>query len=475
RSRVLTNGESIFDLRGRYATLPQHFAASGYRTMGAGKLFHGSSGKYAKFFQAYGPGSGNQGGPFTREELNTLQQNPMHSVDRGPGKLKAVLPMNGMPDVRRNGKSRNNSFDWGPVNVTAQEMPDGQVADWATRQLSNKSDQPFFMGVGFYRPHQPLFAPEKYFRPFPADQMVLPNVKEDDLDDMSDYAAKLARFPLTAGSHAVVKQYGQWDDAVAGYLACVHFIDELLGTVLDSLDESHYADDTWIILLSDHGYHLGQKEHWGKLTPWHESTRVPLIMVPPKGWQQEGFQAGMTIDRPVSLIDVYPTLVDICGLSSPKHRLDGQSLRALLDGPTTSQPRFAVTTVGRGTFSVVSDQHRYIRFFDGSEQLYDRESDPLEWNNRINDPELQSIRSRLRGQVPEMPQVAHYVRYREWKAVLYANSETPTELYSIQPGTGSGGGIGETRNVANDHPNVIKSIRAYLATHPTTTQCITIE
>lgn len=463
-SGVFTNGGSIFDLDGRYETLPEHFAAYGYRTSGAGKLFHGSGGKYAKFFQTYGPGTGNQGGPFTREELDTTKQNPTNRVDRGPGKLQAVLPLNRMPDDRRTGRSRNNSFDWGPVNVSTAQMPDGEVAAWAVKQLDQAHDQPFFMGVGFYRPHQPLFAPEKYFAPFQPEQISLPSTRSNDLADLSPYARKLALLPLTAGTHATVVKHDQWDDAVSAYLACVHFVDDLLGQVIDALDRSPHARDTWIVLFSDHGYHLGERRHWGKFTPWRESTRVPLIIVPPKDAQTSGFRTDTKVAEAVSLIDIYPTLIELCGLPQPSHSLDGKSLRDLVSAaPDQSNgARHAITTVGRGTQSIVDQRHRYIRYFDGSEELYDWKTDPQEWNNVADDPTYRSVKEQLAERLPDDPNVAHYVRYGDWKAVLFRDDQQPL-LYPIAAGTGSGGGIGETKSVADEHPEVVTTITQKLA------------
>lgn len=462
---VFTNGESVFQLRGKFTTLPEHFAKQGYRTLGAGKLFHGSSGKYRQFFQEYGPGSGNQGGPFTRQELNTLNQNPTYKVDRGEGKLQAVLPLNRMPDDRRTGKARNNSFDWGPVDVPTGDMPDGEVAAWAAQQLGGKFQKPFFLGVGFYRPHQPLFAPKKYFAPFPFAETKLPPTRESDLSDLSWYARELAVLPLTAGRHATVVKHQQWRPAVASYLACVHFVDDLLGQVLDALDESPYSDNTLIVLWSDHGYHLGEKQHWGKFTPWRESTRVPMIIVPPRSMQLEGFEAGTACNRPVSLIDLYPTLVDLCGLPQP-HELDGRSLRPLLRQPQSEWPHPALTAVGRGTFSVCGQNHRYIRYFDGSDELYDLTADPREWNNLAGQAEHADVQQRLARFIPPEPDVAHYVRQGKWKGVFFADSKQQPLLFEVVPGTGSGGGIGETQSVANRHPQVVDGMRKYLQSHP---------
>ncbi len=470
---VFTNGETVFDLGGRYVTLPEHFAASGYRTLGAGKLFHGSGGRYAKFFGEYGPGSGNQGGPFTREELDTLKQNPTHTVDRGPGKLKAVLPLNRMPDDRRTDRSRNNSFDWGPVDVTDDEMPDGQVAAWAVGQLKRDFRRPFWLGVGFYRPHQPLFAPRRYHEMFPPSRVELPPVKDDDLDDLSWYARELAVLPLTAGRHATVVRYDQWRNAVSSYLACVRFVDEQVGRVLDALDASPYRDRTLIVLWSDHGYHLGEKEHWGKYTPWQESTRVPMIIVPPLDSPPDGFKPGRTCRRPVSLVDLYPTLVDLCGLKPP-HRLDGRSLKPLLSNPEAAWDRPAIVSVGRGTYSIRSEDHGYVRYFDGAEELYDLKQDPHEWNNLAADASCADVKQKLAAAIPADGHVAHFVRMGRWKAVLFKDPDRQPLLFELVAGTGAGGGVGETRSVADERPEVLKEIQQHIDAHTPKGKCLMI-
>ncbi|QDU63455.1 Choline-sulfatase [Planctomycetes bacterium Pan216] len=464
RTGVHTNGDTLFQLKGKYTTLPEQFAANGYETLGAGKLFH-SAGLYAKFFESYGPASGNQGGPFTRAELDTLKQDPVHQVDRGPGNLKATLPLNGMPDDRRTGKSRNNTFDWGPVDVSDDEMPDGQVAAWGVKQLERRHERPFFLGVGFYRPHQPLFAPRRYHEMFPPAEMTLPPFRTDDLDDLSPYARRLAVLPLTAGRHDTVVKYGQWPAAVSSYLASVRFVDELVGRVVDALDASPDASDTAIVLWSDHGYHLGQKRHWGKYTPWRESTRVPLIIVPPKEDGGTGFARGATCDRPVSLVDLYPTLLALCDLPEP-HDLDGRSLLPLLEDPQRAWNHPVVTTVGRGTYSVRDQTHRYVRYFDGSEELYDLRVDPNEWTNVASDPIQQSVKSRLQAALPTDEDVTHFVRMGRWKAVIFKDPGRAPLLFELVAGTGGGGGIGETKSVASSHPEVLARIRRGLADLP---------
>lgn len=474
---VFTNGDSFFDLDPSIASLPPHLANFGYKTIATGKVYPGYDQSYAPYVDILGPGSGNQGGPFTRDELNTLKQNPTHRVDRGPGKLTATLPLNGMPDDRRGSRAINNSFDWGPVNVNDEEMPDGIVARWAANQLQISHDKPFFLGVGFYRPHQPLFVPEKYFKPFPPENIILPETQADDLDDLPPYAQRLARYALTSGTHKTVVEHEQWDDAVAAYLATIHFVDTQIGIILESLTNSDYHENTWIVLLSDHGWHLGEKQHWGKFTPWSRSTRVPLIIVPPSNEKHTEWARGAKIDAPVSLIDIYPTIVELANVATPEHTLDGESLTPLLK--TKSNPelpkRHAITSNGRGTHAVVKGSYRYIQYFDGSEELYQTQEDPSEFKNLAALPQYEDLKKSLQQLIPEDPEVAHYIRY-DWKKIIVFKDETrePT-LYEITPGTGVGGGIGETKNQQQDFPETMNHIKAYLNKNPGLPKRLTLE
>lgn len=476
KTGVFTNGNSFFDVDPSIQSIPQHLSQNGYQTFSTGKVFPGSDRRYASYVDKLGPDSGNQGGPFTREEINTLNQNPTHRVDRGPGKLKATLPLNGMPDDRRRGVAINNSFDWGPVDVTETEMADGMVARWAADQLTQTHEKPFYLGVGFYRPHQPLFAPRKYFEPFNPEKMQLPQTLPHDLDDLPLYAQKLARFALTSGTHKTVVEYGQWGNAVAAYLACVNFIDDQIGLILDALDNSVAADNTWIILVSDHGWHLGQKEHWGKFTPWAVSTRVPVILVPPSSYNSKSWVRGGKVDTPISLLDIYPTIVELTGSGATGHSLDGQSLVPLLKpnfNPLTSD-RFAVSSIGRGTHSVVKGRYRYIRYFDGSEELYDRQADPNEFQNLARKPQFADLKQQYKRHIPDDPDVEHFIRYEWTKIIVFKEQSRKPVLFEITPGSGIGGGIGETKDLSEKYSQLLTKIKTHLDNNPNLAKHLTL-
>ena len=390
-------------LRPETEQLPMSFAKAGYRTLGTGKL---SGDKEKTFDQYYGVGQrwsplGADAVQYTPTELPTKgSDDPRHIVKDSRGR-KIVLPLNRMPSDRRPDTIAGESFDWGPFDVLDSEMGDTQITDWAIERIRDlglqsldgdltaagsprdEGEKPFFLGVGYYRPHIPLWAPKRFFDRFADSPGQLPQVKRDDLDDLSATAKKWAVEAVTAGSHATVVKYKQWQAAVEAYLACITYVDHEIGRLLDTLDSSPFGDNTVIVLWSDHGWHLGEKQHWGKWTGWERSTRVPLIMVPPKRLSDRFAAGGSRCDRPVGLIDLYPTLTEICAVESPG-KLDGQSLVPLLREPQRSTNRAVVTMFDPGNVSLRTDHWRLIRYADGSEEIYDHREDPNEWDNLAN-------------------------------------------------------------------------------------------
>lgn len=322
-------------------TLPERFAKNGYRTLAAGKIFHTRD---KRFFQEYG---GNFGG-------------------FGPRPKKKISQPHGHP-----------LWDWGAFPERDDQMPDYKIANWAVNQLKSMpadSDKPFFMGVGFYRPHVPMFAPKKWFDKFPLDKIQLPKVKEDDRDDLSQYAIALTNEKHVSPEHKWVKSAGQWEHAVQSYLASVAFADHCLGMVLDALDASPHKDNTIVILFADHGFHLGEKQRWAKRTIWENGVRVPLIIAGP------GLKKGQKTHKPTQLLDVYPTLLELAGL--PRDSLqEGNSLVPLLNNPKADWPHVAISSFGKGNYAIRSEHFRYIRYLDGSEEFYDHRNDPHEWTN----------------------------------------------------------------------------------------------
>ncbi|MES2739090.1 MAG: sulfatase [Verrucomicrobiota bacterium] len=382
--------------------MPLHFAASGYETLGAGKLYHSAS---PEFFDDYYD-TENRWSPFTQEQARYTDEElpskgsakPRHVIKGGPGGRDWVLPLNGLPSERNADGKEGESFDWGPVNVADEEMGDTQVTNWAMKKLGEPRAKSFFLGIGYYRPHIPLFAPQQDFDALPPVEAIeLPACIPDDLDDLGAAGTKFALDPITAGTHKLVADHDQWKQAVRAYLACTTYVDRQIGRLLSTLEASPQANNTWIILFSDHGWQLGEKQHWGKWTGWRASTRMPLIIVPPANFQAA---RGKICAEPVSLMDLYPTLIEVCHLAK-KEGVAGQSLAPLLMNPDQVTGRAVVTAFDPGNHSLSTRDWRYLRYDTGEEELYDIMTDPHEWHNLAKASEHESKLTEMRNQLAQ--------------------------------------------------------------------------
>jgi len=282
-------------------------------------------------------------------------------------------------------------------------LPDELTTDWAIDALRRHRDGPFFLGVGYMKPHTPLNAPQEYFDRFPLDSLELPPQLAGDLDDCA--RALIEHRPYGFLTYALIVQDGErgWREWLQAYLACIAFMDDQLGRLLDALEETGHADDTIVVFTSDNGYHMGEKEYLFKDSLWAESCEVPLAIAGP------GIASGRCA-TPVSHLDLYPTLLDLCGLpANPNadthgHPLPGHSLRELLTAPAGgwSGPPAALSTVRGDTgthHSVCSSTHRYTLCGNGEEELYDRHADPHEWRNLTGDSEHETARQELRAEL----------------------------------------------------------------------------
>jgi len=344
-------------------TLPQHFSAHGYRSFGGGKIFH----------HAIGPLSDPQSWD---EQLDYRA----HDWPK-PEKVHA----HGIPGA-------NTQFDWGPLEGTDEDTPDWQVAQWAADLLLKKQDKPFFLAAGIFRPHLPWYVPKEYFESYPLHEVTLPAVNPADLEDVPPVARAIAD---PHGDFADVVRYGQWHKAVQGYAASIIFADRLVGIILDALDKGPHGDNTIIVLWSDHGWHLGEKLTFRKKTLWEEAARANLMVALP-----DGKNAGSRSSRTVNLLDIYPTLIELCGLP-PGKEIEGTSLISLLEDPQAPWKRPSLTTFLRNDHSVRSERWRYTRYADGSEELYDHRNDSNEWNNLADNPEYAQIKQSLAQWFPE--------------------------------------------------------------------------
>ena len=339
-------------------TLPQHFMAAGYHVVGGGKIFHGPYKDPASWHEYFG-----------------------RPHDPAPAKLPA------------NGIKTDRHFDWGPLDVPDEAMGDTQVTQWAIDYLRKKHDRPFFLAVGLYRPHLPWFVPRPWFDQHPLAKIELPLVREDDLDDLPPAGLLMAK---PDGDHRKVLATDNWSRGVQAYLASISFTDACVGRLMQALEETGQADNTIIVMWSDHGWHLGEKQHWRKFTLWEEATRVPMTMVVPGLTPR-----GQTCDRTVSLLDIYPTLVDLCSLPG-RSELEGKSLTPLLRDPAAEWARPVVTTHGRWNHAVRSERWRYIRYKDKGEELYDHDKDPNEWTNLADRSEFKEVKRGLAVWFPKV-------------------------------------------------------------------------
>jgi len=282
-----------------------------------------------------------------------------------------------------------------PLDCKDEDMEDYQIVSYAIDQLNRKHDKPFFLACGLRKPHMPWNVPQKYYDMYPLDSIVLPTVIPNDLDDIPAAGIDFAK---PKGDHAAILKSGQWKNAVQAYLATITFCDAMLGRLFDAFEKSAYRDNTIVVVWSDHGWHLGEKEHWRKFALWEEATRAPLL------WKVPGLtKPGTRITTPVDLMHIYPTLCDLTGVPLPQHKLEGTSIRSLLANPTATPAdgTFALMTWLQNNHAIRTTDWRYIRYADGSEELYDEKSDPHEWTNLANKPELQPVKERLANLMPK--------------------------------------------------------------------------
>ncbi|MEM8671432.1 MAG: sulfatase-like hydrolase/transferase [Planctomycetota bacterium] len=356
--------------------MPKYFSEHGYWSAGSGKILH-----YfidAPSWDEYFP--------------------PKETEDPFP---RTYYPKNRPVNLPRGGPWQYVETDWAALDVTDQEFGgDWLVSKWVGEQLAKSHEKPFFLACGIYRPHEPWFVPKKYFEPFPLDEIQLPpGYLEDDLDDLPPAGKK--RGPNRYFPH--IREQGQWKQGIQGYLASIYFADSMLGRVLDALENGPNRDNTIVVLWSDHGWHLGEKQHWQKFTGWRVCTRVPLMMRVPSGTEglPTGTTAGTVCDAPVNLLSLFPTLTDLAGLPADETH-SGPSLLPLLSDSSADWPHVSITYLGRpGNFGLSGKRFRYIAYDNGDEEFYDIANDRYEWKNLASDPAFSEQKAELKAQAPE--------------------------------------------------------------------------
>lgn len=357
-------------------TMPEYFRKNGYHVAGAGKVFHHVAG-----FNPPDVWDEFQLQVFDDPWYRRAEWYPwVKKIPNPPGH-----PFNGLRNFQ-------GEFDWGILPREEREYGDMAAVNWAEQFVKRKHTKPFFAAVGLWHPHIPMFSPKRYFDLYPEDKVKLPIVPEDDLNDVPAEGRALAAARIE--EHDRIAKEGKWREGVRAYLAAISFADAMVGRILDALNKSEYARNTVVVFWSDNGWHLGEKRHWHKSTLWQRSTHVPFIMKTPGMGD-----AGVARNQPVTLLDLYPTLVDVCGLPR-KTDLDGTTLRPLLrSASATWKP--AVITFLPGNHAVVTERWRYIRYNQGGEELYDRKSDANEFHNLASKPEHARLKRQLASWMPK--------------------------------------------------------------------------
>lgn len=421
-------------------TMMDHFRAHGYQTLGTGKLMHHMvRGEWTNF------GNRADYGPFAFDGENKIAHPDVPAPYREIGAVDGSFG----PLINLQGKKTSSGAaltwqtgSWAKqrtLRVQSQQDRDPTAdelnGEWAVGQIKEHAGKsgrkPFFMGVGFIRPHTPLIVPKRFFDQFPLHSIELPRIRKGDVDDT--FSRTVRGIPEGADGprsedmgtrlyNTLVESYQSDEEAlrhfIQAYLASVASVDEQVGKILDAVDQTTLKDNTIIILTSDHGWGMGEKNYLYKNSLWQESTRVPLIIRAP-GVTPSGSQSR----QPVSLVDIYPTLLDLCSLpkdtqkNEKGHELDGHSLKPLLMDPSNGKwrgPRSALTALykwrtkydpSKESYSLRSKEHRYIRYENGREEFYDTREDPYEWTNRADDPkyaeQLAVYRKALTSRIPD--------------------------------------------------------------------------
>ena len=349
-----------------HVTLPQTFTKAGYATSIHGKIYHDGSIR-------------------PRDRLAEVNEwGAPGNTPKPPQKIAHLPPQLDHP-----------AMDWGPWPGKEEDTADYKIASSAIAALEKApAGKSFFIGCGFRLPHVPCFAPQRWFDLYPDATLQMPPVKEDDRDDLPKFADFL-HWRLPEPRLKTLREFNEWRPLVRAYLASTSSMDSQIGRVLEALEKTGRAKDTVIVLWSDHGWHLGEKLMTGKNTLWERSTRVPLVFAGP------GITAGAKCKRPVELLDMFPTLLELCAMPA-RADIEGHSLVPLLKDANAPREWPAITTHNQGNHSIRTEDWRYIRYADHSEELYDLKADPNEWNNLAKDSKHDVKKAELAKWIPKI-------------------------------------------------------------------------
>ena len=360
-------------------SLPQHFSNNGYQTFSGGKVYHGGYGRRPtdREFDSLGPGT-----KITEKPAEKL-------IGFTPG-------------------CNHQLMDWGYFDHNDEVKTDYKVADWAVQVLEAEHEQPFFLSAGFFLPHVPVYVTKKWWEQYPEEELQLPKQLENDREDTPRFSWYL-HWDLPEPRLQWLQETQQEKNLVRSYLAAISFVDAQVGRLLDAVEQSGKAKNTIVVLWSDHGYHLGEKEISGKNSLWEPSTRVPFIFSGP------GIPKGKVSNEAVELLDLYPTLSDLTQMEKPSH-LEGQSLLPFFKDSKYERSAPAITTHNWKNHAVRTEQWRYIQYADGSEELYNMLADPEEWYNLGTQKEYRTTMDSLQRLLPQknaLPQIYNPLRVLE--------------------------------------------------------------
>lgn len=346
-------------------TLAELFKRNGYYTYGRGKIYHKNleEGRLEKNFD----------------------NRPIYEGGFGP-----------FPDKEHRVYSEKDIFSefWGVQAFEDSEFPDNKNTEAVMEFLEEDQDKPFFITLGLWRPHTPFTAPQRFFDLYDPDTIPIPEAyNKNDLDDIPEFAQNLldpfGRFEVAGADNVET-----WKRFLHGYYAATSFADWNVGRIMKAIEESPHADNTIFIFFTDNGFHVGAKNHWEKNTLWEASALSPMSIKMPDGFTSQ-------VDSPVGLIDVYPTLVDMCNLKTPDQELDGKSLRPFLEKEGYEWDRPAITFFGEDMLSIRTKNYRFIQYPDGTVEFYDHTKDPNEFNNLVDDQAYQSLIKEHNQMIPE--------------------------------------------------------------------------
>lgn len=351
---VYDNGQDWKPVVGKDKTLTTQFLNAGYDVFGSGKIYHANAHRPGEWTDYFVGGKDN------------AKPHPTAKND-GVGGIK-FQPL-----------------------TNDSKLSDEAIVNYGIQQLGKKHEKPFFLAVGLHKPHMPWNVPKKYFDLFPLESIELPPTTTNDLKDVP---AGGIQFAKPKGDHATMLASGRWKEAVQAYLAAIAYCDAQIGRLLDAYEKSPEKDNTVVVFWGDHGWHLGEKEHWRKFALWEESTRMPFVWIAPGVTKPGG-----TCERTVDLMSVYPTLMSLTGIAKPKH-VEGEDLKPLLLDPKAKWDAPAITTYHLNNHAVRTERFRYIRYADGGEELYDHDADDYEWTNLAHDPKFAEAKATLKKLLP---------------------------------------------------------------------------